>query len=72
MVLEGGYTNKAIADCVTTNRDGTLVLEGHVHIFASKDHIEVDAGKVIIKMKRDVQGGDIIQTGVITSPSLVQ
>jgi hypothetical protein len=60
-----GETIEAMADSITTDQKGTLILEGHVCVVSgSEEEINVEARKVRINLK-------IPQSGVISSPSLV-
>lgn len=60
---------KVKADRVSTAPHGCLLLEGHVHVEGTGDHevIDIQGGKVRLKLP-----DEIIQTGVISSPTLIQ
>jgi hypothetical protein len=61
-----GDTIEAMADSITTDERGTLILEGHVCLVSgSEEEIKVECKKVRINLR-------IPQSGVISSPSLVQ
>ncbi|MBI1915675.1 MAG: hypothetical protein HYS12_13225 [Planctomycetes bacterium] len=59
---------KAKADHVSITPHGCLLLEGHVHVEGAGDDevIEIQGGKVRLKLPRPCQ------TGVISSPTLIQ
>jgi hypothetical protein len=56
-----------MADSISTDEGGVLVLEGHVRVISHEEKIDVEAGKVRIKLE-----SEIIQTGVIANPALIQ
>jgi hypothetical protein len=65
-----GETIEALADSITTDQRGTLILEGHVCVVSgSEEEINVEARKVRINLKRPEE---IPQTGLISSPALVK
>jgi len=68
LVCEGASL-KAKADRVITAPNGCLLLEGHVHVEGAGEEevIEIHGGKVRLKLPEVLH-----QTGVISSPTLVQ
>jgi len=68
-MLTDRYVVKMKADRVSTAPHGCLILEGHVHLEGAGDEdvIEIQGGKVRLQLP-----GEFIQTGVISSPTLVQ
>jgi hypothetical protein len=70
-VMVVGEKLKAMADVVSTAEEGVLVLEGNVRVISHQEKIDVDSGKVRIKLSSDCEE-DIISTGVISNPELIQ
>ena len=59
--------DRATADRACTDRDGCLTLEGNVRVSNSKEQVEVECGKVKLKLHEE----KILKTGVISCPGLV-
>jgi len=59
---------KVKADRVSTAPHSYLILEGHVHVEGAADDevIDIQGGKVRLKVP------EVLQTGVISSPTLIQ
>ncbi len=66
-VMVTGENLKAMADSISTGEEGVLVLEGNVRVISHQEKIDVESGKVRIKLKMDIH-----QSGVISNPALIQ